>query len=268
MKKNQDKSAWQFLKDIWPFYRPHRRDLIGTGIWTVAMQLLALVEPYLLMFIIDDITAHGRDAKARVLPMAGGALLLLIFTTYVKVLKDRRIRNIVSRIEADLPGQVLHRLLTLPLSYHHGTNAGQSISLVQYGVDRVREMMWLLFYDVLPVVVQTVIVTVTLCWMSYPIAAIVIVTMAFAWWVLIVFKRKTSGIRRERLGRRREWNRVFSEFVTNVMTVQAFSRQDDAAVRLFEAEAVAPQLLRRLCGRDRVARVAALLCHRPRRRLA
>lgn len=232
MEKKQEKSAWQFLKDIWPFYRPYKRDLIGTGVWTVAMQLLALVEPYLLMFIIDDIVAHGRDAKARVLPMVGGAFFLLIFTTFVKLLKDRRIRNIVSRLEADLPGQVLHKLLTLPLSYHHGTNAGQSVSRVQDGVDRVRELVWVLFYEVFPAAIQTIIVTVALSWMSLPIAAIVVVTMALAWWRLIVIKRKTSSLRLQRLGQRREWNRVFSEFVGNVMTVQAYSRQHDAAHRV------------------------------------
>lgn len=218
-------STRRFASDLWQFLRPYRKELRQAAVWTVAMQLLALVEPYLLMFIIDDVMRHGVEARPRVLPMAAAAFILLIFTTGAKMLKDKRIRTVHTKIRSELPGRALDKLLRLPLAYHHGTNAGETLSKTQEGVDRTSDITGMLFYELFPILVQAVIVVGALCAFHWSIALIVFVANAASWASIIHIRRKMLENRRERS---RIWHlshRWFSESMANVLTVQGYGRE-------------------------------------------
>jgi ABC-type multidrug transport system fused ATPase/permease subunit len=215
----------QFINNVWQFIRPYRANLYKALTWTLAMQVLALVEPYLLMFIIDDVTSHGDEARGRVPWMAAAAFALLILTTITKVLKDRRIRFNVAAIETEVHNRVLDKLLRLSLTYHHGTNAGENVSKAKQGVDQVQEVAWITLFELAPILLQTAIVTIALLWMHWSISLIVAVTMAISWITLILTKRRWRANRVERHRVGRQADRDFSEAVANVMTVQAYSRE-------------------------------------------
>ncbi len=189
------------------------------------MQLFALVEPYLLMFIIDDVTSHGIAARARVPWMAAGAFVLLLATTATKVLKDRRIRSIIASLRSEVHGLVLAKFLRLSLTYHHGTNAGESVSKAQEGVGRVEDIVWISLFELAPMVLQTVIVTVVLLFQHWTISLLVLVTMSIMWTTLVMTKHRWLANRIERYRMMRKANRNFSEAVANVMTVQAYGRE-------------------------------------------
>lgn len=215
----------RFIRDVWSFVRPYRANLRRALAWTLAMQMLALVEPYLLMSIIDDVVTHGVEARDRVLLVAAGAFALLIITTVTKILKDRRIRTVIAAIETEVHTRVLDKFLRLSLTYHHGTNAGENVSKAREGVGKIEELTWITLFELAPILLQTVIVTVVLLWAHWSISLLVLVTMAISWSTLIYTKRRwqENRIERHRVGR--EADRDFSEAVANVMTVQAYNRE-------------------------------------------
>lgn len=218
----------QLFRQIWQFVYPFSANLKKALVWTFAMQMLALVEPYLLMFIIDDVTSHGVAARPRVPWMAAGAFVLLLATTATKVLKDRRIRSIIASIRGEVHSRVLAKFLRLSLTYHHGTNAGESVGKAQEGVGRVEEIVWITLFELVPMILQTVIVIVVLLFQHWTISLLVLMTMSIVWTTLILTKRRWLPNRIERYRMMRKANREFSESVANVMTVQAYGREAKA----------------------------------------
>lgn len=195
------------------------------------MQVLALVEPYLLMLIIDDVTAHGVEALPRVPWMAAGAFVLLVATTGTKILKDRRIRMITVAIGTEVETGVLAKLLRLSPTYHHGTNAGESVSKAKEGVRFLDQIVWITLFELAPILVQAVIVTCVLFYWHWTIAVVVLVALLISWTSLLLTKSKWLANRLERHRLARRVNRDFSEDVANVMTVQAYSREPDSVAR-------------------------------------
>lgn len=217
--------ALEFINNVWYFINPYKANLLKALGWTLAMQVLALVEPYLLMFIIDDVTHHGAEALPRVPWMAAGAFILLVFTTGTKILKDRRIRAIKVEINTQIETSTLAKFLRLPLAYHQGTNAGESVRRAKEGVRRLDEIVWITLFELAPILVQTIVVTCVLLYWHWTIALVVLATMLIAWTALYRTKRKWQANREERHRVARVADRDFSENIANVMTVQAYNRE-------------------------------------------
>jgi ABC-type multidrug transport system fused ATPase/permease subunit len=218
----------EFIRNVWLFIGPYRANLKKALAWTLAMQVLALVEPYLLMFIIDDVTHHGVEALPRVPWMAAGAFVLLIGTTITKILKDRRIRNITVAICTEVENRVFAKFMHLSLTYHHGTNAGESVSKAREGARRLDEITWITLFELAPMMLQAVIVTCVLLYWHWTIALLVIGTMLVTWTYLYRTKRRWHENRQERWRLARRVDRDNSESVANVMTVQAYGREEQA----------------------------------------
>jgi len=218
----------EFIRNVWLFIGPYRANLKKALAWTLAMQVLALVEPYLLMFIIDDVTSHGVEALPRVPWMAAGAFILLVGTTITKILKDRRIRNITVAVCTEVENRVFAKFMHLSLTYHHGTNAGESVSKAREGARRLDEITWITLFELAPMMLQAVIVTCVLLYWHWTIALLVIGTMLITWTYLYYTKRRWHENRQERWRLARRVDRDNSESVANVMTLQAYSREEKA----------------------------------------
>ncbi|MCC6563959.1 ABC transporter ATP-binding protein, partial [Candidatus Uhrbacteria bacterium] len=218
-------SSWSLPLEIWRFARPYRRFIVGALAWASVMQVLALVEPYLLMRILDDVMRHGHEAASRVPWLALGAFALLVITSYTKVLKDRQTRNLAVSMRTEIPVTVLGKLLRLPLAYHQRTNASESTSTVQDGVENLTEMAWVSVYDVWPVVAQAIVVIIALLTFHWSIPLLICVTLIAYWASVLHTKGYWRASRVRRVALRRRSQRVFGEAVTNVMTVQAYSRE-------------------------------------------
>ncbi|MCK9361417.1 ABC transporter ATP-binding protein/permease [Patescibacteria group bacterium] len=218
-------SAWSFVLEVWRFTRPYSRFVFKALAWATVMQVLALVEPYLLMRILDDVVHHGREAAARVPWLALGAFVLLVITSYTKVLKDRQTRGLAVAMRSELPVTVLGKLLKLPLAYHQRTNASESTSTVQDGVENLTEMAWIAVYDVWPVAAQALVVIIALLTFHWSIPLLICVTLAAYWASVLHTKGYWRASRRKRVALKRQSHKVFGEGVANVMTVQAYSRE-------------------------------------------
>jgi ATP-binding cassette subfamily B protein len=230
-KTQQAAFSMQFLRDLGAILRPYRLNYRHAIVWILAMQALSLVEPFLVMSIIDDVNRNGLAAQPRVIPLAAAAFFLLVITTWVKILKDRRIRRIALEIDHDLPLDCQRKLLRLPLAYHQTEHVGEVLSSVHNGTNRVRELVWLSLYELIPIVAQTLVVTIAIAYLHWSVALIVMATMMIFFYVLIVVKNRWVQHRRDRHEMRRSADKLFSQSVLNVMTVQAYGREPDELSR-------------------------------------
>lgn len=242
----KDSPTRAFWRDFWKLLKPFRRSIYRTLGWIVAMQTLALVEPYLIMFILDDVTKNGLAAKPRVIPMAACAFGLFLLTTLAKILKDRAARKAASDLVHDVPLICQQKLLKLPLAYHQAQNTGEIVSSVNTGTHKIMDLMWMGLYEFIPNVIQLIIVVGTICYFHWMISVITLVAIVSFWVVTIMIKRKLRPYRTERHVALRNADHLLAQSVMNVMTTQAFNQeareeaaariQRDARSRIFEKE--------------------------------
>lgn len=189
------------------------------------MQLLALVEPYLVMYILDDIAKNGMAAKPRVLPMAAIAGVLLLLTTGAKILKDRATRRLATELVHDVPLMCQRKLLELPLSYHQTQNTGEIVSSVNTGTMKIMDLAWMALFEFIPSLIQLIIVVVAIAFFHWSIALITLGAVLLFWMITLRMKGKQRPYRLERHQMVREADRFLSQSVENVMTAQAFSQE-------------------------------------------
>lgn len=150
MQATEVKPTWQFAKDFARLLQPYRRNIGYALLWIGAMQTLALVEPALMMLIIDSVV-RGSSNRTGIAALCAGAVMLRLFNTKVKVWKDQRSRLAATDAYHDLPILCGNKLIRLPIAWHQQEHSGEIMSSITDGTRKVMDLLFVLLYEVVPV---------------------------------------------------------------------------------------------------------------------
>ncbi len=225
MKATEAYRSTNFWLNYWRLMEPFRARLKRVLIWILILQVLALIEPAIVMFIVDDITKHGPAAETHLLPLCLTAFIALIIIGMIKVAKDRRVSTISAALFHDLPINCSRKLLNLPLTYHLRTNSGEIVGKVTRGTERLVDLTFFTLLEIIPLGIQ-IIISVGLLLYLRPATALALVPPIIAFgWITHRFKHATQSSRKERHHINQVADARLGQAVTNIMTVQAFSQE-------------------------------------------
>lgn len=225
MKATDAYRSTNFWLNYWRLMEPFRARLKRVLVWILILQVLALIEPAIVMFIVDDITKHGSAAEARLLPLCLTAFVALIAIGMIKVAKDRRVSTISAALFHDLPIDCSRKLLNLPLTYHLRTNAGEIVGKVTRGTERLVDLTFFTLLEIIPLGIQ-IVISIGLLLYLHPTTALALVPPIIAFgWLTHRFKRATQTSRKERHHINQIADARLGQAATNIMTVQAFSQE-------------------------------------------
>lgn len=215
-----------FLRQFWRLLKPYKRHMFGLALWIVAMQVLAIIEPYGIMYVVDAIVKEDVWVKANL-----WFIMLIMFVALaamggVQVGKSRAILKLVILIEHELPVLCGKKLMSLPLVYHQTENTGMVIGKVVRGVGRTIELVAVIFFEILPLIIQTVVTTIILVRLNATSAIIILPAVAIFGLVTVTIKRKWASHRIKRHELDGEADELLGQAVTNVMTTQAFVQEE------------------------------------------
>jgi ABC-type multidrug transport system fused ATPase/permease subunit len=146
-----------------PFHPLMRRAFL----WTIVMQMLALLEPAIITTVVDDMSKHGKAAQARLLLFALAGFLGLIVIGLVKVAKDRAVHVANTVIYRDIQLWCAEKLYRLPLAFHQRVNSGELIGKVTRGTGKILEVECVLMFEIIPLVTQMVLSTALLLYLHW-----------------------------------------------------------------------------------------------------
>lgn len=236
-----------FVPQFWRLMKPFRKLAFKAMIWIVVMQVLALAEPWLVMYVIDGLAGHEPTRAARWLTTALVAVgilgseqsfshhllpvILIMFGVLggigvAQVFKNRRIRDVWFAIEHELPLTCGRKLLSLPLPYHQRENTGAIVGKVVRGVGKCTDVVGVLLWEIIPLAVQSVVTVALLLWFSVPAALVLLPIVMVFGWLTARIKLRLSGKRIRRHELYGESDEVIGQAVTNVMTTQAFAQEE------------------------------------------
>ena len=130
--KHPKYSNWEFVKDLWYFFRKHKVKFIFLSFLLVVVALLGLIEPILIAKIIDFFTGDFESLKKFYILL--GALLVIGVVSTVLRLRSKYHFGLFSNVLLkNLKMESFQKILQGDLVWHDKENTGNKIQKVFEG---------------------------------------------------------------------------------------------------------------------------------------
>ncbi len=190
------------------------------------MQVLALLEPYMMKFVIDGIVYRKTFMATHLFLVMVGMLVVLILIGAVQIKKNRYIGDVIMVLERDLPISCGTKLLRLPLAYHQTENTGLVIGKVVRGVGKTMDLTGMILWEIVPLVIQTAVTACILLAYEWYAALVLMPLVILFGWLTIQVRMRLASHREERHDLDSTADELLGQAVTNVMTTQAFAQEE------------------------------------------
>jgi ATP-binding cassette subfamily B protein len=237
------------------YLRPYRRLAAGAYLALLGSNVVAVVTPQFIRWIVDRGIAQG---DTRLLACSIGALLLLTLLKGVLTFLQGQWTETASQTVAyDLRNAIHCKLAALSFSYHDRTETGQILSRAIQDVDRIRFVTGRAFLRLMDGGVLLLGTGVVLLWMSPRLALLALCTVPLLAWRALHFGRRLRplslliqeqlAVLTTRLEQNLRGARVVKAFAQEENEIARFDRENTRwfhlAVRAARLEAVNAPLL-------------------------
>src|SRR3989338_10534972 len=90
----QDHRIRVFIHDFWALVRPFKSSITPALVWILAMQILALIEPSMIMYVLNGITSKDVFIQTHLELITTGMFLMLTTIGLAQVKKNKSIREV------------------------------------------------------------------------------------------------------------------------------------------------------------------------------
>lgn len=220
-------SAIRTLLRLWPYVRPVRGRWFGAAVVAVVASCLSLVIPLVLKWIVDGPVADGDTAGV----WLGALYLLLLGLAEALLFGFRRwlVARPLSRVEADMRGDLYGHLQRLPVAFHDKWASGQLLSR------GTGDLMLLRLFLVFPLTflvvngVTIVVGAVILLMQKWTLGLVLLLPVVPLLLLAGAFERKYAVVSRQSQDQVGDLTTVIEESVLGIRIVKGFGRHRSQA---------------------------------------
>ncbi|MGG8408673.1 ABC transporter ATP-binding protein [Streptomyces sp. 12297] len=220
-------SAIRTLLRLWPYVRPVRGRWFGAAVVAVVASCLSLVIPLVLKWIVDGPVADGDTAGV----WLGALYLLLLGLAEALLFGFRRwlVARPLSRVEADMRGDLYGHLQRLPVAFHDKWASGQLLS--RGTADLMLLRLFLVFPLTFLVVngVTIVVGAVILLMQKWTLGLVLLLPVVPLLLLAGAFERKYAVVSRQSQDQVGDLTTVIEESVLGIRIVKGFGRHRSQA---------------------------------------
>ncbi len=212
------------LKQFWSRITGLRRSLVQILLLSLLLQVFAIISPYYMQTVIDDVIL--RNDKNLLVVLALGFGLLLLIETGTTALRQWVILYISSRLNMQMAANLFRHLIRLPMSYFSTRHMGDVVS--RFGsLQNVREM---LTTNLVAAVVDGIMAVITLTVMFFydvKLTFLVIIVVLLYAALRLALYRPLRLLTEEQIVAQAKHDSHFMESVRAIQTVKLFQRESD-----------------------------------------
>ncbi|MFA0809977.1 peptidase domain-containing ABC transporter [Microbulbifer epialgicus] len=212
------------LRHFWSGIRGLKRSLGQVLVLALLLQLFAVVAPFYMQTVVDDVILRSDDNLLLVLALGFG--LLLVIQAGTNALREWVILHVSSRLNVQMAANLFRHLIRLPMSYFSTRHMGDVVS--RFGsLNKVRE---LLTTGLVAAVVDGIMGVVTLAAMFFYDAKLtLIVLLAVALYAILrlLLYRPLRLLTEEEIVAQAKHDSHFMESVRAIQTIKLFQREND-----------------------------------------
>ena len=232
----------QILKRLWQYLGHHRLHLVLAMLLAGGANLLSLAGPRLSGLAIDALgTGKGQADFDKLFLYCALMALFYALSALLMYLLSRITLNLTRHITYRMRRDAFDKLVTLPVGYFDGRQAGDIISVLSYDIDTVNESLSTDFLQVLQSVI-TVAVSLVMMLLIQPslvgiFAVTVPLTVIYTKWITT----RTRPMFRKRSFKLGELNGFMEEMMGGHKTTKAYGREEEVLERFEKINTEAAQ---------------------------
>ncbi|WP_310423241.1 ABC transporter ATP-binding protein [Chamaesiphon sp. VAR_48_metabat_135_sub] len=220
----QRSNYWQII----PYLRPHWQ-IISVGLLCVI--IFSLFSP-LMASLAGDISKHLGDGNLQLLikfALIGG--LVYILRGIAQYGQDALMAKVAFTVTLDLRKRVYAHLLQVGSAYTQTVQTGDLAYRLTEDVDRVAEVIYKIFHQFIPCVLQLILILGYLVWVNWQLTITVFILVPIIAIIVGWFGEKLQKFSLRSQNRTSDLASLITEFTGNMRSIQAFAAEDYANFR-------------------------------------
>lgn len=209
---------------LWSSITGLKRSLGLVVVLSLLLQLFAVISPYYMQTVVDDVLLRSDHNLLFVL--AVGFTLLLLIDAGTSLLRQVLVLNLSSKLNMQMSANIFHHLIRLPMDYFIKRHMGDVIS--RFGsLNNIRELMT---NGVVAVFIDGIMAIITLLVMfMYDVKLTLIVIAVVAVYAVLrcLFYRPVRLLNEESILASAKENSHFMESLRAIQTVKLFEKEAD-----------------------------------------
>ena len=228
----------RFWHNLWDLIRPSQKTVKKIMAWTVVLELVKLIAPYILKLFIDKIN-HFSVADIEWLVVLSLAFFLSgRLSALIDNIKDRRTFDFLIDLEYYLPIKAQEKLLYLNLGYHEKENTGNKIIKIERGLNKIVDLLGNLSWEVIPTLIQLVATLVVLFIIDWRLGLSLLIFAPVFMFLTYRANRNLYPIRRQRHRDYEKASGILGQAIMNINAVQSFVQEKAESQKLHNVKAV------------------------------
>jgi ABC-type multidrug transport system fused ATPase/permease subunit len=223
MKKEVDLK--KFVKQLWFLLKPSRRKIYWLVFWAVLVEILHLIGPYILKIIIDLILEFKAEDIQTISLWIVAMFVANQIASFFGYIKDRKSLEIVADTDYYLANDAQNKMVCLDLAYHEKENTGNKIVKIDRGIDRIRELLLSLFWEIIPTFFQIIFTTIVLFWVSVWFGVTILFFVPIFVWITLKVNKKVHPQRIKIYKKGEEASGLMTQSIININTVKSFVQE-------------------------------------------
>jgi ATP-binding cassette, subfamily B, bacterial len=220
----QRSNYWQLL----PYLKPHR-PMIAVGLLCVI--IFSLFSP-LMASLAGDISKYlGAGNVQLLIKFALIACLVYLLRGIAQYGQDSLMAKVAFSVTLDLRKRIYAHLLRVGSGYTQTVQTGDLAYRLTEDVDRVAEVVYKIFHQFIPSVLQLVLILGYLVWVNWQLTISVFMLLPIISIIVAWFGNKLQNFSLRSQNRTSDLASLITEFTGNMRSIQAFAAEDYANYR-------------------------------------
>lgn len=224
--KDKDLDLKDFWKKLWNLLGPSHKAIMRLFAFTIFLELLRLVGPYLWKVIIDTITSNfDLEAIIKVAWLVGFMFLSNQVVSIVDYFIDKKVFATLVDLITYLSNNAHKKMVFLSLGYHEKENTGNKIIKISRGVDKIDNLFGNFFWEVAPTIFQIILTTVILFVINWYFGMIILIFVPIFVVLTLKVNRAVYPFRKIRFTQQEVAVGIMTQSIININTVKSFVQE-------------------------------------------
>ncbi len=213
----------------------YKLPLALTMLSMLALVAIQLVGPWLVKLMIAAVTAPdaGPEALALIAKLALVTLAIYVLRAFMQFVRSYAAHVAGWHVVADVRNEIYRHLQRLSLRFYEDKQTGQLMSRTVNDSDLLEQLVAHAIPDVMVNILMLIGVTAVLVSMSWPLALMSMIPIPFIILAMRGFGRYVRPAFRQRQVQLGELNAALNDNISGIREIQAFTREDSEADRIW-----------------------------------
>jgi len=215
----------KFIKQFWFLLKPSKKKIFWLVFLVIIAEAIHLIGPYILKIVIDLILEFQESDLKTIIFWIALMFLVNQFASLVTYVTDKKALGIVTDADYYLANDAQRKMVELSLAYHEKENTGNKIVKIQRGIDRIRDLLLSLFWEIIPIFFQVTFTTVVLFWVNFWFGLTILFYVPIFIWITLKVNQKVHPQRVQIYKKGEEASGVMTQSIVNINTVKSFVQE-------------------------------------------